>query len=382
MTLTFVTNLVHHHQLPVADEFYKLLGEKYRYIATQPLPDWLIKGGYDPTLDRPYIIRSYESHGNMLKARRLIDESDVVIHGAAPIEWSINRQQDNKVTFFYSERWLKTLNYRTFSPSRLRFIYKNYYTFRKNRSYMLCASAFTADDVRLFGCFPSKCFKWGYITKVDCEFEVEAPKQGASTSEITPLMWCARFLKLKHPELPVKLAVKLKEKGYKFVLDMYGSGEELESTKKLISELGVHDCVNLCGNHPNDEILQEMRKHKIFLFTSDRNEGWGAVLNESMANGCAPVASDAIGSVPYLIKDGHNGLIFQSCNVKSLEKSVRQLLDNPNMLYSMRKESVYTMQKIWSPKVASSNFVELAQYALENRLEEYKRMEGPASWHI
>ena len=40
--------------------------------------------------------------------------------------------------------------------------------------------------------------------------------------------------------------------------------------------------------------------HIFLLFTSDRNEG--AALNESMNSGCAVVASDAIGSVPYLMR--------------------------------------------------------------------------------
>jgi glycosyltransferase involved in cell wall biosynthesis len=40
----------------------------------------------------------------------------------------------------------------------------------------------------------------------------------------------------------------------------------------------------------------------VFIFTSDRNEGWGAVLNEAMGSGCAVVAADLIGSVPYLIE--------------------------------------------------------------------------------
>ena len=53
---------------------------------------------------------------------------------------------------------------------------------------------------------------------------------------------------------------------------------------------------------PNAKILQEMRKHEIFLFTSDRNEGWGAVSNESMSNGCMLVGSDGIGSIPFLVK--------------------------------------------------------------------------------
>ena len=381
MTLTCVTNLVQHHQLPVADEFYRLLGDDYHYIATEPLPDWLIKGGYDPSLDRPYIIRSYQSDEEMGKARTLIDESDVVIYGAAPIGWSLKRKEADLVTFHYSERWIKKMDIRSFSPRKLQVIYKNYYRFRNKRTYMLCASAFTAHDVHLYGCFPNKCFKWGYFTKVDGDFEVEAPEQGASTSEITPLMWCARFLKLKHPELPVQLAARLKAKGYRFTIDMFGSGEELENTKNLISKLGVEDCVRLCGNRPNDEILQEMRKHKIFLFTSDRNEGWGAVLNEAMSNGCLPVASDAIGSVPYLINNDDNGLQFKSGDILSLENAVCSLLDNSERLQAMRKKALHTMQMEWNPKIAAKNFIELAQSALDNSLVTYKRTEGPASWH-
>lgn len=380
MTLTFLTNLVHHHQLPVADEFYRLLGNDYHYIATEPLPEWLVKGGYDPTLDRPYIIRTYRSRDEMERARKLIDESDVVIHGGAMIDWSLNRKYADKVTFHYSERWLKKISIHSVSPRALYNIYRNYYRFRNNRTYMLCASAFTAADVHKYGCFPQKCFKWGYFTKVDEDFKVEAHTSGISTSEIIPLMWCARFLRLKHPELPVKLAVRLKAKGYRFKLDMFGSGEELENTKKLIYKLKVDDCVHLCGNRPNSDILREMRRHKIFLFTSDRNEGWGAVLNEAMSNGCIPIASHAIGSVPYLIKNGENGLIFKSSKIESLENAVCCLFDKPELMEVMRRNALDTMKNIWSPRIAAENFLMLAHNALNGTLSNYKLQEGPASW--
>ena len=377
MTLTFVTNLVHHHQLPVADEFYKRLGNNYHYIATHSLPDWLIKGGYDPTLDRPYIIRTYQSEESMRLARKMIDSSDVVIFGESPMEWSKKRKSQDKVTFFYSERIFRqeVSHWRLFLSTLAN--YKNYGRYK--RTYMLCASAFTSVDFAKTHCFKGKCFKWGYMTAVE-DFEVEAPKQGASTSEITPLMWCARFLKWKHPELPVMLAERLKKKGYKFHIDMFGSGEELDNTNRLINELGVDDCVTLCGNKPNAEILQEMRHHSIFLFTSDRNEGWGAVLNESMANGCVPIGSDEIGSVPYLIKNGVNGLIFKSCDIDSLENAAVSLLNEKNRIREMSQAAVETMQNVWSPCAAAENFLELATYALNNELFNYTREEGPASW--
>lgn len=98
---------------------------------------------------------------------------------------------------------------------------------------------------------------------------------------------------------------------------MYGNGEYEQAAEQLAKKLGVTDVVHFCGSRPNEELMSDMQKHEIFLFTSDRNEGWGAVANECMANGCVLVASDKIGSVPYLLKDGKNGMIFQSSKTKN-----------------------------------------------------------------
>ena len=376
MTITFVTNYVHHHQLPLADEFYRILGGNYNYIATKPLPDWLIKGGYDPTLERPYIIRSYQSDSEMKIARRLIDESDVVIAGMSPEEWYVVRNCKGKPTFYYKERpykeyipWLKL-------PLHA---FKNYKRYGKyDHTYLLCASAFTAYDYRLTHCFTKRSFKWGYLTAVpmdDCVFRNLFCKNG-----VISIMWCARFLWWKHPELPVMLATRLKAKGYSFVIDMYGSGEEIETIEKKIFDLNVTDVVKLRGNLPNSEILNEMRQHDFFLFTSDRNEGWGAVLNEAMSNGCIAIAGDSIGSVPYLIKNEVNGMVFKSGNLDSLEEVVIKTINNSEKLKQISDAAIMTMRTSWSPSVAATNFLDLAQHVLDGKLNEYNRIDGPASW--
>ena len=186
-------------------------------------------------------------------------------------------------------------------------------------------------------------------------------------------MWCARYLKWKHPELPVLMAQRLKAKGYQFRLDMYGSGEYENRTKSLVEKLNVADVVTFVGSKPNEELLQDMRKHDIFIFTSDRNEGWGAVANESMANGCALVASDVIGSSPYLIKDGENGLMFRSPKTAScfdnpdktaldaLCEKVEWLLDNPSKMSAIRMNAIRQMRDLWNPHVAAVRLLELIE---------------------
>ena len=190
-------------------------------------------------------------------------------------------------------------------------------------------------------------------------------------------MWCARFLKWKHPELPVKLATRLKEKGYCFTLDMYGTGSELENIKKLAGDLNVLDVVNFKGNVPNEHILEEMRKHDIFLFTSDRNEGWGAVANEAMSNGCVIVGADEIGSVPYLVKDGENGCIFKSCELDSLCEKVEWLINTPSERERLSRNGFETLRDDWAPKVAARNLVQLIEDLQNGR--ETSLHSGPCS---
>lgn len=134
---------------------------------------------------------------------------------------------------------------------------------------------------------------------------------------------------------------------------------ELEKIKSLVKSLGVDDVVAFKGNMPNDEILKAMRQHDIFLFTSDKNEGWGAVANEAMSNGCAIVASDAIGSIPFLVKDGENGCMFKSRNLDSLCEKVEYLLDNENERQRIATNAYHTMRDIWSPRNAAMSFLRL-----------------------
>lgn len=375
MTLTFITNFIHHHQIYLADEFYKILGDDYKYVACEPLPEWLIRGGYDPNISRPYILRAYDEDDLLKEAERLARVSDVVIIGSAPEYMVKQRLKQNKITFHYSERWFKNISYHILSPRLWFRIWNNHIKYRNNRSYMLCASAYTAPDVHKVFAYPNKCFKWGYFTNVvDFDFEASfVSKQG----NVTHLMWCARFLAWKHPELPIELARRLKDRGYRFRLDMFGSGEELDKIKSLVLSLGVEDVVSFKGNLPNSEILLEMRKHDIFLFTSDRNEGWGVVTNEAMSNGCVFVGSNVIGSVPFLVKDGENGLVFESENVDSLTEKVMYLLDNPQECKRLARNALYSMLNMWSPKIAAGNFITLCR-SIEGK-QCNPILEGPCS---
>lgn len=378
MKLAFFNNSLNHHQIHVADEFCRLLGDEYIYIATAPRNKIGLKGGVDYS-SRPYLLMAEDSYENKQRALDLARTADVCVFGAKSLEFAIERarQKNSGISFELSERWMKRGWLNVFSPRLLKWWWNYQTRFRFKPFYKLNASAFaTGDHVRLLS-YKGRCYKWGYFTHVDENFDVETSISDVSTSRTTPLMWCSRFLIWKHPELPVKMSAKLKAKGYKFILDFYGSGEQEEATKKLVLQLGLEDTIKFHGELPNNKIINAMRNHDIFLFTSDRYEGWGAVANESMANGCVLIASDAIGSAPYLIKKEINGFLFKSCSVDSLEEKVKWLLDHPQKMQEMRKNARKTMTELWSPRHAAENLLRLIDDLQQGRQCSIK--EGPAS---
>lgn len=378
MKIVMLSNFINHHQTPVADELYNMQGVEYRFIETKALPEEQRNLGYSDFSNKPYVISAYKSNEEYQKAINLIDNADVVIVGSAPENMIIDRLRSNKLTFRYSERFFKNRPWYFPDPRVWMELWKKHIRYKNKPLYMLAASAYTANDVYAIGAYKNKVYKWGYFPRVD-DFPLEACENlDASSRESAPhIMWCARFIRLKHPELPVMLAKRLKDKGYNFHLDMYGCGEELYPTQQLVKSLAINDNVSFYGSLPNEEILKEMRKHEIFLFTSDRNEGWGAVLNESMSNGCAVVASNLIGSVPFLIQNGENGMVFKSGDLDSLTQKVCYLLDNPTERLEMAKKAIHTMREVWSPANAAKRFVELAHKLLDGEITSYT--DGPCS---
>ena len=82
---------------------------------------------------------------------------------------------------------------------------------------MLCASAYTARNLSLIGAYPNKTYKWGYFPKVE-KYDVKELCENKNQKSIT-LLWCGRFLDLKHPEKAVLVMNRLKESGFNYMLD-------------------------------------------------------------------------------------------------------------------------------------------------------------------
>lgn len=375
MRFVFLSNYVCIHQLPFCEFMYEKLGDAFYFVATEEIETERLSQGYSELNSKyPFVIRAYESDAEKQKAQQLTDEADVVLIGSAPLEFIQYRLKKEKLTFLYSERLYKS-GYQAWKlPVRLWRFYKKYG--RHKSLYLLCASAYTAADFAKTGTFINKAYKWGYFPEVKRYDDVDALVDNKQPGSI---LWAGRFLDWKHPEAVVEVARRLKTEGYDFRLTMLGNGELWNAISEQVREYDLQDRIQLTGAVPAEEVRSYMEEAAIYLFTSDRHEGWGAVLNEAMNSACAVVASDAVGAAPLLLKDGENGLSYHSENVDELYEKVKFLLNNPARGRNLGRKAYETMTGLWNAEVAAKRLLELSEALLRGEKCPSLYQEGPCS---
>ncbi len=369
MTLVFVSNFLNHHQIPLCQAFQKHCDNFY-FIATDSMPNI----GYQVAQDAHFVVHYYmtEERGY---AEKLIIEADVVIFGACSNNLISLRMQYKKLSFLYSERFFKKGSWRRFIPMTRKKLYDRIVKYRNEPIYVLAASSYFPNDLALLGYPKGKCYRWGYFPEVR-EYDIEKLFAQKEKNEKIKLLWVARMIPLKHPEMVINLAQELREAGYDFCLDMVGDGELTESLRQSIQAKQLTEYVNMCGSCTPDEVRGYMERADIFYFTSDHHEGWGAVLNEAMNSGCVAIASAKCGSTQYLIKHEENGFSFDS--EKDLYNLTVPLLNNPELRKTIGSCAYRTMMEYWNPKIAASRFFELVSDIQKNQHSK-SYADGPCS---
>lgn len=371
MRIVFTSNYFNHHQASLSKALDKLNGVEYTFVETEPMEEERIGLGWGNS-GKPHYVKTYDAEKYDIQPE--IMRADILITGSAPEALLRDRIRSGKLLFRYSERPLKLgLEPFKYLPRLIKWHVKNPLG---KPIYMLCASAYTAADYAKFGLFKKKAYKWGYFPETK---RYENLSEFFVHKQQTKILWAGRFLDWKHPDDVIEVARRLKQDGYTFSVDLIGIGDMEPVLRQRIREYRLDGCVFLLGSMKPEQVREHMEQAGIYLFTSDRQEGWGAVLNESMNSGCAVVASHAIGSVPYLLKDRENGLVYKSGNVDMLYEKVKYLLDNPEDQQRLGAAAYRTITETWNAEVAAERFVNLAQHILDGEKFSDLYADGPCS---
>ena len=379
MKVTFYSNFLTHHQVPFCLEMQKRLGDDFKFVSTVKIFQWRLDLGFKD-LDKEYdfVVRAYENDEMREEAKKLALDSDIVIIGSTTDELIEERLKQDKITFRYRARififldgLLKTL----LDKEKMQLFYNRHIKYRKNKNlYLLTANAYGVNDFNLFRLYKNKIYKWGYFLETN-KYDIDELIEKKEKNKKIEIIWVARFIKWKHPEIVIKLAKNLKKQNYDFHVKMLGNGELQEKIEKMVKRENLENEVEIVGQVPSDQVKYYMENANIFMGTSDSREGWGAVINESMNAGCVVIANQKMGSVPFLIKHNENGLMNNS--YKDLEEKVKLAIKDKKLRKKLGKNAYKTITEDWTSKVATENLLELFSSITEGK--EFTVKDGPSS---
>lgn len=138
-----------------------------------------------------------------------------------------------------------------------------------------------------------------------------------------------------------------------YSLHIYGDGPEKERLLKKIEEYGLEEKIIIHEYSTN--IYEQIKNATLYVSTSDY-EGISNSMLEALALGIPTISTDCpAGGAREMIQNGINGYLVPVNNRKELVKTMRHILDNPNLAkqlsdegYKLRKNlSVERISELW-----------------------------------
>lgn len=359
ISITYFSNFLNNHQLPVAIALSDNPQVEYSFVSLQRSEGVIGRDCLDDVF--PFVVKGYEASKGSSEAMKLARDIDVAIFGdvTGHEEYVSARAKTGRLFFRNTERLLKRGQWWRYAPPKIWRTRKRYLEYSGDDMRVLCASAFTSADLDKFGFPPGRCLKWGYFPEV----VIGRPREKVGNGGLT-LCSAQRLIPLKHVELQLNLINRLKQHGVRARLLVAGDGPEMPKLKSLAKSEGIAERINFLGELEHREVLELMASSDVFLATSDRREGWGATVNEAMAAGCVVIGSSLMGSVPFLIRNGVDGLIFESGSIVSLEAAALRLVREPGLLPAMSQSAIKRATSLWSAKTAVSRLVDYCEAAV------------------
>ncbi len=370
MKLTFVSNYFNHHQRYLCEAFAAATDVEFTFLQIEDMDPERVRMGWAIDIRSYPFVRMWNADKEY--SRQLAMESDAVIFGGVDDEsYILPRIEAGKFTLRYQERIYKEGQWKFITPRGLKKKYHDHIRFRKSPVYLLCAGAFVASDFALIHAYPGKKLVWGYFPEVIDYTEEELHEMRADNTELQ-LLWSGRMLDWKHPDHALAVAARLKNAGIAFHLTFVGGGEMEEKLRDTVAKEGLNNEVTFAGFLRPEEVREQMRRADIYLFTSDQREGWGASVNEAMNSGCCVVAYGEAGAVPFLIRHGRDGMVYEFSR-KGCEEyvsCVEQLARNGREeIRKLGTQAYRTITECWRPEYAASRLLEWLRCALRGDVQ-------------
>lgn len=160
-------------------------------------------------------------------------------------------------------------------------------------------------------------------------------------------------LKMEEEKIVISVGQFIQRKGFDILLKawkgcsevagLYIIGAEVtEEYTRLQKELKLKN-VHFVGFKSQNELKKYYQAADMFVLTT-REDIWGLVINEAMANGLPVVTTERCVAGLELVKNGVNGYIVPVENVEETSNAINDILQNSKMQVAMAKSNLSTIR--------------------------------------
>lgn len=142
-----------------------------------------------------------------------------------------------------------------------------------------------------------------------------------------------RLIDAKDYPVLLKAAAILKERGYKFSVQIAGDGPERADLERQISKLDLGEIVRLHGLVTD---TTEFYKSADIYVISSKREGLPIALLEAMSFGIPTVATD-VGAIAEVVRHNMGGLIVAPGSPEQLADALEKVIDSEELRISLSK---------------------------------------------
>ena len=335
MNIVFISNYLSAHLVKLCDELYKINGDNFSFVSLYG-PSGFKKTISSSFEDKQYVCKYYQDNDCGV----VLENADVAIVGSFTPE-VLSKLNKNAHLFFYSEHFTKS------RPYLYRYIHVHFLRKKYKNEYLLCASSYAKSDYLKAGLYKGHYYKFGYFPNV-------SPFKKNQFNDVPKLLWVGRAVNVKKLNTFIRLLKYLYKSGIVFSADILTSHSDIsERGIKRINKLIKKGIVRVSFNSDNKEVFEKMKQSDIYVFTSSRGEGWGAVLSEAINAGCAVLASKKAGSSRFLIKDNYNGYLYK--NMHELKQKCVALMFDKQKRIELSSNCFDFVTNCWNEKIAAKN---------------------------
>ncbi|HCS21847.1 MAG TPA: hypothetical protein DIW47_15035 [Bacteroidetes bacterium] len=150
-------------------------------------------------------------------------------------------------------------------------------------------------------------------------------------------------------------------------LKIAGDGPERNALQEMVKELKL-ERVEFAGPITEEDKWNFLRNAICTVIPSKCYENFPLLILECMAVGTPVIGSD-LGSIPHIIKDRQNGLIYDHSKPEDLKQKILWLLDSPDEAKTMAQRGRETIEKEYTSQVHYQQLIRIYETLMQKQAD-------------